>query len=585
MLFEEFVPLEYRQQLALPAKSRRRIPLLFNPTKGKTWKQAATLNGVPYQVGHVPRSPSFREVDFEGMLQGSRGTKIISLSNSNNRDRETQRVQSTVSTAPTEITIPPPPTRPAPTLQTTFTPVRGPSPEVTRQSSNSDDLHGEYNNSSMTTPSKKSRFRIPVPSPANKTLNRKSMVPAEYSTVEFETRMASYSDDEHNADDYGEPEEVKQRRRESRPDAWVDILVGSQARRMDDQSASPSDRRKATIDPDIASLEVAQVLASVSKERPSSPPSFPVDRVDRDYGIDQHIYDGIEEIEVVPGHRRSTDTTSSEARLGYAAEDEEMDEALAPILNARQMAREQRRMGYFDLHPERRPVSKAEDDPRARLAMDEDSDESTDSEEEDDDEPSVTQRLEPVEGVAVRPLPVPPTAVSPPKPFYEQPAAAQRIVPEIKVSTNPLPNPPQPEKPTGEARTPTSKTAALIEMYRERERTGSVPQPSTTAPVQPLNASRIPVRAGSLPIVKDKEVGGEGLSGKVVGGVVAGGVVAATVAKLVPSPTPSPNPSPPTPPVLGLPSTFEDAGRISPGRYVHGAPLHNVIEEDEEEEE
>jgi hypothetical protein len=44
--------------------------------------------------------------------------------------------------------------------------------------------------------------------------------------------MASYSDDEHNANLH-ETEAVKQKRRdsESRDDAWVDILIGSQTRR------------------------------------------------------------------------------------------------------------------------------------------------------------------------------------------------------------------------------------------------------------------------------------------------------------------------------------------------------------------
>ena len=106
------------------------------------------------------------------------------------------------------------------------------------------------------------------------------MVPAEYSTVEFQTRMASYSDDEQNEAD--EPEEVKQKRRESRADAWVDILVNSQERRMNDQTAAdPAERRKARIrssDPDIASLEVAQVLAAV-QDRSISPTSIP----DNDY--------------------------------------------------------------------------------------------------------------------------------------------------------------------------------------------------------------------------------------------------------------------------------------------------------------
>jgi hypothetical protein len=50
-LFEEFVPLEYRQQLSAGVQ--------------KQWKQAATLNGRPYVVGHVPRGFNSQEEEFE----------------------------------------------------------------------------------------------------------------------------------------------------------------------------------------------------------------------------------------------------------------------------------------------------------------------------------------------------------------------------------------------------------------------------------------------------------------------------------------------------------------------------------------
>lgn len=541
ILFEEFVPFEYRQQLALPKKSRRRLPSLFSTSK-KQWKPAATLNGRPYVVGHVPRSPSYREVEFEGLLSGSGATKVLSLSKRDNR------VHSTISNNPQlpDLSIPPPPTRPAPTLNTVF-----PQNDLPRPPPKTDEIIAD--SPQFYTPTKKSRFRIPVPSPGS----RRSMVPAEYSTVEFQTRMASYSDDEQNGAD--EPEEVKQKRRESRSDAWVDILVSSQERRMNEQSADPGQRRKARIrtsDPDIASLEVAQVLAAV-KDRSISPVSIP----DRDY--DSHGYDqDVDEVETVPHHRRARDeddVSQSEAHLAYEQETNEgdVDEALAPIMNARQMAREQRRLGYFDLHPERRPVSKVEEDPRERLARDEDSSE---------------EGAE--EHMPVRPLPVPPSVVT--NPTYEPPLAP-RSVPDIKIATNPAPATPPSNGRVGgataaETSRTTSKTAALIEMYRERERggTGSVPPLNPPAiVVAPLNVSRIPVRSASVP-PKDKDTAS---------------IPTIPSPAPTPSPTPSPKASPPEPPALGLPSTtYEDPGRISPGRYVHGAPLHNVMEEDEEED-
>ena len=374
------------------------------------------------------------------------------------------------------------------------------------------------------------------------------MVPAEYSTVEFQTRMASYSDDEQNGTD--EPEEVKQKRRESRADAWVDILVNSQERRMNDQTAvDPTERRKARIrssDPDLASLEVAQVLAAV-QDRAISPTSIP----DNDY--DSRFDQDVDEVETVPHHRHHSsrdddEISQSEAHLAYDQDTNEgdVDEALGPIMNARQMARQQRRLGYFDLHPERRPVSKLEDDPRERLARDE-----------SDSEEGVEEQ------VPVRPLPVPPSVAT--KPSYEPPAAP-RSAPDIKINTNAAPATPPSNGRTAETtiRTSTSKTAALIEMYRERERggTGSVPPLNPPAiVVQPLNVSRIPVRSASVP-AKDTAS---------VSTIPTIPSPAAT-----PSPTPSPKPSPPEPPALGLPSTtFEDQGRISPGRYVHGALSHS----------
>jgi hypothetical protein len=79
-LFEEFVPLEYRQQLSAGVQNRRTLVSFFSPGKTKQWKQAATLNGRPYVVGHVPRGLNSREAEFEGLLSGNNSsTKMISL--------------------------------------------------------------------------------------------------------------------------------------------------------------------------------------------------------------------------------------------------------------------------------------------------------------------------------------------------------------------------------------------------------------------------------------------------------------------------------------------------------------------------
>jgi hypothetical protein len=184
------------------------------------------------------------------------------------------------------------------------------------------------------------------------------------------------------------------------------------------------------------------------------------------------------------------------------------------------------------------------------------------------------------EHMPVRPLPVPPS-VATKQPSYEPLVpVAPRSAPDIKINTNAAAaptTPPSNGRTAETARTPTSKTAALIEMYRERERggTGSVPPLNPPAiVVQPLNVSRIPVRSASVP-AKDKEDAAS----------IPTSIPTIPSPAPTPSPTPSPRASPPEPPVLGLPSTtFEDPGRVSPARYVHGAPLHNVMEEEEEED-
>ena len=61
---------------------------LFHPNKSKQWKPAATLNGRPYVPGAVPHSPSYREVEFEGLLRSNgSSTKVISLNRSPERER------------------------------------------------------------------------------------------------------------------------------------------------------------------------------------------------------------------------------------------------------------------------------------------------------------------------------------------------------------------------------------------------------------------------------------------------------------------------------------------------------------------
>jgi hypothetical protein len=215
------------------------------------------------------------------------------------------------------------------------------------------------------------------------------------------------------------------------------------------------------------------------------------------------------------------------------------------------MLRQQPRLGYFDLHPERRKAQTQSiiDDPRDKFA--------NDSDEEDVEAvygpPDVTD--------VVRPLPIPPATSTKPviyEPSPVNPAKSTALdlsqLPEVKAQGNTLT-----ELSSG------SKTAALIEMYRERER-GNAAKPgisSNALPVAPLVTSRLPVRTSSLP--KENPV----------------------TAPSIPSTNVAVTVSPPalddlTMEIPRIP-VDESQGRASPGRYIHGEPLHNVLEEEEEE--
>lgn len=519
ILFEEFVPLEYREQLAVKSSNRRRLPSLFSASGKKQWKPAATLNGRPYVVGHVPVRPSPREIEFEGLLHGNNSTRILSL----NSKRSTNGLQHVGSPSVPIIKIP--------TKSPEKTSVVYPRPSKSNETSDA---------AIASSPMKKLIFKQ----------NRKSMIPAEYSRVEFETRMASYSDDEANGI-LDEPEDIKQKRRESNVDAWVDILVGSQDRRFDGQDAEMPDRKRRDrqerrSDPDLARQEVAQVLAAVQNRSPS-PPSV-VGHVDRHLGIDQHLDlhisdTDVVEVEHVPrlskahsmysgetsnqGHDETENTSISHYDGG------EGDELTGEDLNERNILRQQRRLGYFDLHPERRKAlaQSIVDDPRDKLA--------TDSDEEDDEAMYGSPDV-------VRPLPVPPVIAT--KPVIREPSPVSPVMPTAHLA-------PSPEVQDNVAG-PTlgSKTAALIEMYRERERGKAV---------NPLVTSRLPVRTSSLP--KENSVPSPSVPS-------------------VSSPDVALDP-PTLDPYMELPRIpiEETQGRASPGRYKHGLPLHNVLEEEEEE--
>jgi len=249
----------------------------------------------------------------------------------------------------------------------------------------------------------------------------------------------------------------------------------------------------------------------------------------------------------------STSSDESEAVPAYNEhENAEVESLEAPSpsespLTSRQLAKHQRRVGYFDLHPDRRhalaQTSLYDDEDEMRAKLGEDSDDDIDDE---------RAYGPPSPGVReVRRLPVPP---------------GQQLVDSIATLTEKHSSTDIANGNEGSIAPATpSKTATLIEMYRERER-GSPPNAGITNSVPiimaPVAPSRLPVR-----VTLSKE-----------------GAPLPQPALLSTSP---PKPSPKLlvesttrnePPCIVL----EETGRGSPARYKHGAPLHNVLEEEEE---
>ncbi|CAK5278270.1 unnamed protein product [Mycena citricolor] len=526
VLFEEFVPREYRLALAgiAPPGTRRRLPSLFSPAAprggGKTWKQASTLNGRPYVLGATPTATgSTRDLgDFDSMLRAQGGqTKLMTLAGSGVPKRET--VTTTMTVPPRSESLP-------------TTPLR--------EDNSSTESGGDALSKSQRRQSG-SRFRIPggiIPGPSPGGLVRPGMIPAEYAAVEFETRLAEAGGDN-----------------KKRGDEWVDILVGSmQDRRMDGQDAELRVKKRGW-DQELASMEVAQALAAETMGREMSPP------------ISLRPDSDVSEIERVP-RQVEEDDEDEDVPIPYDEDDDEQQTPLAsthPDLAARlEAARQNHRQGasYFDLHPDRRPPSVAtgnedededevDDDPRSLLSGNDSS----------EDVHDIPRNLD-----AIRPLPTKPSPVTPISPVDIPPfddsenlRRAERIASTHSKTDSAVLSPAMEEvedvpTPVTIAAPQPSKTSALIDMFREREQRALPPKPSGPAP-----PSRLPVRAPAkeaspgLPVSPKPEVA-------------------------------APPPQKASPPLLEATTPdLEDAGRASPGRYVHGAPLHNVMEEEEEE--
>ncbi|KAG2356573.1 hypothetical protein BDR07DRAFT_1300167 [Suillus spraguei] len=568
VLFEEFVPLEYRQQLAKDSGGKRKLPFLFmSPnSKSRAWKPAATLNGRPYVVGHVPKSPSYREVEFEGLLR-SNGSKVLSLDIPGVPGSGGPMLSGTAGVLfPTTSDERPCTPRPAPSTRPAVTisaplytrpkdkdkiPVP-PAKDKDRDSKIERRVSGSPLSATSASARKlTSRFRV------HPSFRRSGAVPAEYTEaiVDFETRLASYSDDElNNMASSSSGGRDREERRRSKDDAWVDILVATHSRRLGGQDAEIrpfNAREKSMQDPEMASHEVAQVLAGVAlAQLPSSD----------------------DEPEAI---RKSVVATS------VMSEDVDVDSVMSyPKTTTSSIPK---RLGYFDLHPERRPgpsphpISLAEDSdgdevrygsrerpPPLKFTMPVKTDTSPYPQplrgsmdtEESDYAPTSTHSLQ----------------LDSPDSVYEDHRTAQdkegrysgmgvMTMPQL-IAVAPV----TPEK--GETSKEKSRTAALIEMYREREKKLSVTSP-TPVSRPPAHSSLLHPQTKECALPPVPVVGLEP-------------VVVTPVEEVIQEPVRTEG-SQGEELLQPLNLLYEGNGRDSPARYVHGAPLHNVIEEEEEE--
>ncbi|KAG2148912.1 hypothetical protein DEU56DRAFT_971088 [Suillus clintonianus] len=547
VLFEEFVPLEYRQQLAKDSGGKRRLPFLFlSPnTKSRPWKPAATLNGRPYVVGHVPKSPSYREVEFEGLLR-SNGSKVLSLQkpgvsgSAGTMSPGTPGMLSPVASDDRPSTPrPAPSTRPMVTIsaplytqpQDNDKPPAPPSKDKDRDSK----LERRASDSPLSPTSARnfaSRFRV------HPSFRRSGVAPAEYAEaiVDFETRLASYSDDElNNTTSSSAGDRDRHERRRSKDDAWVDILVATHSRRMGGQDADIrpfGGRKKGMQDPEIASHEVAQVLAGVALAK--LPPS-------------------VDEPEPLP-----------EPTVAPSVQSEDVDVDSVMSYPKTTTSSGPKRMGYFDLHPERRPPPSPQP-----TSLGEDSDGDEQVRYGSPERPSLSKFPIPANtDISSYPQPLrgsmdteesdyAPTSrthsiqLDGPELVYEDHHAAketQGVFSGTGIMTMPqliAVAPVTPEK--GDKDQEKSRTAALIEMYREREKKSSM---TTPVPISKLPAQTKESPLPPVPVVELEPV-------------------VVTPVEVVEAPP--------------LSVLYEGNGRDSPARYVHGAPLHNVMEEEEED--
>lgn len=528
-LFEEFVPREYRDELLNPPKKGGKggVGLFTTPKKDKKWKPATTLNGKPYNGR--PRSPDGkREADFDAMLKSTATkTKVLGA----DRSQTMPDIRRAGIPASNSFSVT---SRPGGTFTTSSF---GEGAGRGRQLSfpTTPDETGIRRDISPAVPPKDktssplARFKIGT------SKGKQSKIASQYDPdLDFETKTASDSSGGEHSPSAGPGAMLVaggHGRRHSKDDAWVDILVNSN-RRMPDQEATMHNGIRAmsggTTSPDRGYQHPVTTVVSngtgslrtprTSLNRPRSDPELGRDETAAGY---QALVD----------HRRDH-TYGSQPASSTVMRPVSYDDDISYAESDEEEVMEVPRHSVID-GPQIR-VSQSSDgpapvQPSARVYS------YGSVEDEGDFEPTMspvsTERALAEEQdnyyAQSQQLPAPPQAVS----STEQ---METIEPKPRVAA--------PRKPGG--------INSLIEMYAKKD------EEAAKAHYEP-KASRLPVRTGSGGATSPSKKPGEGS----------------------PDRTPSPVDFAPPPPME------DPINRLitpSPARYVHGAPLHNVIEEDGE---
>lgn len=267
-LFEEFVPFEYRDQLSNPKK--KRTVKLFS-TKQREWKPAATLNGKPYTG--LPRSPSYKTIEFDELLNSTVPTPTRQLSLHRERVSSSSSVRSGSLYAGQreERRVPP------------ITPPH--SGGASRPTSSSATVTPTSANRSALP-----RFRLPGKRP-------QGFVGSAYDAeIDFETLTASETSSGSPTDPSPLSGGPNARKAHGKEDAWVDIFVADHQHHH--LETVPKNRNtglqnRSRSDPELANEEIQRALGN-----DRTPPPRSLAAPSRDY--DQYSHEEEEEIMEIP---------------------------------------------------------------------------------------------------------------------------------------------------------------------------------------------------------------------------------------------------------------------------------------------